>query len=468
MARPTKAASTAKKSTPKKTVKPAKKERRAKGEGGLYQKRAFRVDVRTKERVPYTYFQYARDVAAENLPPGVERKRITGTGPTKAEARRKFDENWLRFHKQEAADRMRPRGKPRLTLDELFRLWQANNEHGAVSETLARKYEGYFRLHVLPHLGKKKVDQITETDLLLLFNEILLRKRKDDDPKKPLLLSTAATRNIYMALSGCLSYGVRNGHLSRSPLKAVKAPRRKAPTDDIESAKINADTLIACLASEDHPDRCRWLFQFMGLRRAERLGLAWSNIRGLDTDRPTMLICQQLARHAEPGAGWHIKKETKTNRHRTIVIPPDFANVLRTHKAAQDELRKSLEWKPDAAFADLVFLHPHGDIITLNRDNDDWHKILKQYGLPHWRGHLNRHITATWLAELDPPMPMGTVRSILGHESEAMSYYYSRTTETQQAEPMRRYGERIGQVSARGVDAPIAVTPVLRAELPEQ
>ena len=93
--------------------------------------------------------------------------------------------------------------------------------------------------------------------------------------------------------------------------------------------------------------------------------------------------------------------------------------------------------------SELVFLQPNGGLITLNRDNGEWKAVLERFGLPRWRGHLNRHITATWLAEQHPSVPEGTVRSILGHESEAMGFYYARSTELQQSEPLRRYGETL-------------------------
>lgn len=65
--------------------KPAKKAtRRARNDGGLYEKHTTRLDPRTGKSVPYSYWQASRDVAPEHLPPGVERKRITGTGPTAA------------------------------------------------------------------------------------------------------------------------------------------------------------------------------------------------------------------------------------------------------------------------------------------------------------------------------------------------------------------------------------------------
>ena len=88
-----------------------------------------------------------------------------------------------------------------------------------------------------------------------------------------------------------------------------------------------------------------------------------------------------------------------------------------------------------------MFLQDDGSLITLNRDNNDWHAVLGKYDLPYWRAHLNRHITATLLAQQDPPVPEGTVRTILGHESEAMATYYQHVTRRQQSAPLRRYGQ---------------------------
>ncbi len=375
----------------------------------------------------------------DNLPPGKDRHRITGSGPTPAAARKRFQERWDAYHGGDPKVRRRKRGKPTLTLQELFVEWDRYNRLGAVSDTMASKYEGYFRLHVLPHLGSRKLDAIDDKDLLLLFSDTLLNKRRKDGSH---LLSTAATRNIYMALSGCLRYGVRNGYLDRSPLEAVKPPRKQTPSDDPEAMGVYARTLLRTLHDEKDPDYCRWLLQFMGLRRAERLGLTWSSIRGLDTDHASLVVCQQIARYTD-GSGWYIKPKTKTQRDRIIWLDDPFLSALRDLRRLRDEEERSPDWKPQEQFADLVFLQPNGALITLNRDNDDWKALLKRMGLPYWRGHLNRHITATWLAEQQPPMPEGTVRSILGHESDAMAYYYARSTELQQAEPLRRYGETL-------------------------
>ena len=132
------------------------------------------------------------------------------------------------------------------------------------------------------------------------------------------------------------------------------------------------------------------------------------------------------------------------------MLTEPFISVLREHRAAQNLLRASPQWQPKPEFADLIFLNDDGSLITLNRDNDDWARLLKRFGLPHWRAHLNRHITATWLAEQDPPVSIGTVQSILGHDTEAMTTYYSKTTNRQQSGPMQRYGSTIARIIETG------------------
>jgi len=413
------------------------KHRSPRGSGGCYQKTGYFTDARSGELREYIYYQAVRDVAPEHLPRGVERKRITGNGKTEREARARLEVNWLAYHTGE--DKQHRRGSPILTLEELYEIWHRELLAGKVSDIMTRKYEQFFNLHILPSLGKKKLNKITERDLRQFFLGVLPAKTR---PNGEHLLKLAAIRNIYMGLSGCLKFGVENGYLQRSPLKAVKLNPPPQPLYNVEAASDNARILFDNLIKDKGPDYCRWLFQFLGLRRAERLGLTWDRIERLNSKEPTLVIQKQLARYAN-GDGWYLKDETKTKRIRRVVVPEPFLSALREHKKIQDKMKQSPDWKPEERFADCVFLQPNGAIYTLNRDNEEWAKLLKKYALPHWRGHMNRHITATWLAEEYPPIPMGTVQSILGHDSEAMAHYYAKSTRDQQAEPMRRYGETL-------------------------
>ena len=125
---------------------------------------------------------------------------------------------------------------------------------------------------------------------------------------------------------------------------------------------------------------------------------------------------------------------------RTIPIPEPFLTALRQHKRKMDEWKKAPKWKPQPEFADLVFLNEDGSLIKHNQDNLDWHAVLNHYRFNYWRAHLNRHITATLLADQQPPVSIGVVQSLLGN-GEAMTYYYARITNKAMKVPLDTYGE---------------------------
>ena len=425
--------------------KPApRKKPRPKNSGGMRKKVGHYKDSTTGEVLDYTYYQASREVPEDKRKKGVLRERITGNGATPTQAQSRLEENWIaRFNsekeKNPRSKKIKVMAKDR-TLNWLYEQWQEANEDGEVSDIMVKKYEGYFRLHILPHLWERKLDSLTSRDFRQLFTKTL--PSKPGKGGKPLLSSTAI-RNVYLSLSSCYNFGVAERIIEYSPLKTVKAPPKNQVEHDMETISANAEELLEILQASPNDDYCRWLLQYCGLRRAERLGLTWDCIENLDSKTPTLKIRQQLARYAEKGKGWYIKPWTKNATHRTIVIPEPFITALRDHKKRQDELRKSPNFKPAKEFANCVFLQPDGSIYTLNRDNIEWGKLLKSHGLPYWSGHKNRFVTAVWLAAQKPVVPVQTIQSILGHKSMALALYYQKTSIEQQEAPMAKYGQKL-------------------------
>lgn len=410
--------------------------RRTSGDGGLSKKTGYYTDSEGR-RTPYTYWQASREVPVELLPRGLNRKRVTGNGRSRPEALARLEENWEAFVSGESK-----RGKTRLsaktTVKTLFEEWDRNNKAGAVSATMAWKYERYFENHILPHIGNRRLDSLREEDFLTLFNLTLAQKV---DKSGKLLLQAKSRRNIYMALSGCLKYAVRQGYLNANPLEAVKAPSKQAPKEDIDAVLADGRKVLAAIQKGDNPDEARWLLAFLGLRRGERLGLSWANIRDLDGDEPKLVIQQQLA--WDKGPGLHLKPATKNKKSRTIPLTEPWISALKRHRERWEEMTSDPEFQVKKhEYADLVFLRPNGNVITLNDDNDDWKALLTSLGIAPWRAHLTRHITAILLAE-SPEIPMAVVMAILGHATESMSVYYAHVDQVRVREPMEEYGRVI-------------------------
>lgn len=428
-------------------------QRRAHHDGGLYRKVRTRIDPSTGKTVTSTYWEASWEIPADQQVPGSRRTRITGSGPTQAVARRRLEENKVKFLGGQVRGRTpRVRAGVIPTVDELFAEWDRENRAGAVSEMMAYKYRGFFVNHVLPHVGRLRITQLTTRTLTVLFGDTLPAKRKmRNGVEVGPLLSGSARTNIYRAVSKFLNYAVAHQHLDANPLRAVPAPKAAPPQVNVNKFTALVDELLDNLRAENHPDYCRWLMQYLGLRRAERLGLCWSDISGLATSTPVMTVSRQLARYSD-GRGWYLKT-TKTGKERVVIIPEPFLSALRDHKKAQDKLRTTSVWNPPRGFDDLVFARDTGALITLNGDNKDWHAILDRYGLPYWRGHINRHVTASRLAATDPPTPLNVVYSILGHDYEVIGQYYSKALMTQQVPAMAAYGQTFmsaGPASAGG------------------
>jgi len=417
-------------------------QRRPRHGGGLYTKTRTRRDPRTGRTFTVTYWEASWDIPEDRRRAGFARKRITGSGPTQSVALRNLEHNKEAFLAGRGRGREQVKGIPKgvmPTVTRLFEAWIDEIAIGDVSEIVAGKYRGYFENHLLPYLGDVKVNQLDKRRLALLFSETLPKKREvRDGIDKGQLLSKASQLNVYRALSKFLTYAEVHNYIDHNPLRSITAPQVQRAKIDVDKYSALADALLDRLAAADDPDYCRWLMQFLGLRRAERLGLRWGDSTSLNGKDSMLTVRGQLARRED--GGWELKS-TKTGKERRIALSEPWVSALRGHKKQQDAHRrdKSL-WKPREGFEDLVFLRPNGSFYTLNADNRDWRRVLERYELPYWRGHINRHVTASRLAATDPPTPLNVVYSVLGHDSEAIGYYYSKVMERQQVPAMANYG----------------------------
>lgn len=445
--------------------------RRAAKEGGLYKRTGYRTDAETGEQVPYTFWQATREIPSDKVKGGKTRDRVTGNGPTKAVALARVNENYAKYFSFEADERRlhavaktAARSSTK-TVADLFEGWNSANYADRVSDIMARKYQNLWTNHLEQHLAHLPITDVTPALLRRLIGGILAEKRKTridyiggvrtlvtlDEP----LMKISALNNVKTALSAMFTWGIENDFCIYNPARGVKLKSPSGQNDDLSDFMKRADKLLRTLEQDKDSDYCRWLFQFLGLRRAERLGLTWENVIGLDTENARIVIKNQLARKAyndKKRGGWYLKEKTKTDQERTIVLVGPFLTALREHKTAQDKQKTLDTWKPESTFADFVFLRPNGGMITLNADNDDWRALLEKHDFGYWRGHLNRHITATRLAELEPPVPAAIIENILGHRGEALRRFYVHRASIAQTSSMQRYSDslslRTGQAAA--------------------
>jgi len=409
--------------------------RRIKGTGGLWQRTTTRLNPATGEQTEVSVWQAAREVAhATDL---TKRKWVTGTGSTPTEANKKLGKNLERHYRRLAIPLPASAGilHGGQTLHSFLEEWHQELDPGRVSPQLQRKYWQYMKNHVTPHLGGIPIKDITYAQLTHLFHTTLPTKTKPGSSE--LLLGTNARLNIYKVFNQALKVAVKKGTIDRNPLELVTPPRYKAPSENIPQMMHVIRWFFGSLEAESRDAYDHFLLGIMGLRRGERLGLSFSDLN-LTGQTPKMIIKQQLSWIT--GEGLVIKPTTKTGKPRTVFLTDPWLASLKRMKERRREQKKLATFTPSPVFEDLVFLKDNGKPWSLNEDNSYWNDLQEQFNMEEKiRGHALRHIAATSMA--DSGVEVEVAMEILGHSSEAMQFYYRRTTARKQRTQVTTYGE---------------------------
>jgi len=443
--------------------------RAAYGKGGLYKRAVYEkgadgktlTDRRGNPVVKYDYWQATFEIPAEDLPDGASRRRLTGNAASKSAALAALRENIDAFYERKRNGELayrtpRKRGAKRRTVDDLFTDWLAHKTDEDISATVLRKYRRLYEQHIQPTIGSMFLDKISSRDLNQLLNSTLATKKKTDAKGKPIpgtvLLGSAARLNAWKVVRMCFRWGELSDYFTgrANPMMLVKAPKVVKRTIDIDARLADADRVMSHLEATQSDLLCLMGFQLLGLRQMERLGLRLEDVWGLDTEHPKLMVRGQLARFETgevekngDGRRWYWKDRTKTGVEREIPLTEPFLGYLRDHLKRREENTKRADYKKwgDDPIGELLFLTDRGAVISKTTDNEIWRKVCEAAGVKPFPQHINRFITAARLAALKPAVPGNVVRAILGHESEAIGYYYQKITAENSQEALERYGK---------------------------
>jgi len=432
----------------------AKRSRRPKGDGALYKVQGTRWNEYSQSFEPTELYQAAQDITNPLDP--FSRKRVTGTGHTPQEAKARLERSKARFYRkvglsQAGVDISRGH-KGSLALADYFDHWYSTLHPGRVSASKRLKYRGNFINHILPSLGKIRLEELTFEQLNTLIHTTLPAKKKiiDGQVSDQRLLGPNSVTNIYWSLNNFLTTAVNEGRMVRNPLKLVDTPRFVAPTENIPYYMHIVEGMFALMKQQGDHAYERFLPSLLGLRRGERLGLAWKNIT-LTGPNPHMVLNQTIVR--EPGLGIIIKPSTKSGKDREIPLSGPFLDALKTLKAQRKQQLKTPLFAPRDEVKDLVYLTPTGKPIDLNTDNDLWRATLTAYNAPTViRGHALRHCAATYLSDLN--VGADVAQAVLGHQSVSMNHFYARQTQKKSRKDIENYGQRLEEAMARTINNP--------------
>lgn len=294
-----------------------------------------------------------------------------------------------------------------------------------VKPNLAPKtYQGYelaVRLHIVPHIGKKKLRALTVRDVRFMCQDLAGTG-----------LGRRSVQRVHAVLRAGLQYAMREELIPRNVAKLVQVP---APVEHV-GRSLSPDEAKKLLEASKS-DRLHALFVaavYLGLRRGELLGLRWEHV---DLEAETLQIVQTLQR--VDGRIQVLPPKTRYSR-RTVPLPPQAVDALRAHKVAQgkERLAAGAAWQDTG----IVFASRIGTPMEPDNLRRNWYRVRKVVDEPLPRFHDLRHTCVTLL--LTEGVPPHIVQQIVGHSAiDVTMTIYAHTSLEEKRKALRLLGERL-------------------------
>jgi integrase len=277
-----------------------------------------------------------------------------------------------------------------------------------VRSTTHASYSTHVQKHILPTLGRVKLQKLTPVMINSLYAQLL----KDGKVCGSGGLSANSVRRVHATLHRALNDAVRWDRLLRNPCDAADPPRVGADLEEKTQAWTNLELRKFLDTVKNERLYPLWLTLAMtGLRRGEALALRWGD---LDLERARLSVRRSLV----PINGTVEVHEPKTSRGRRLVaLDPFTVSVLQAWSRRQKE--EHLEWGPAWSDSGLVFTRADGKLIHPERVSKAFRAAVKRSGLPQIHLHDLRHTHAT--LALAAGVHPKVVSDRLGHATVAIT-----------------------------------------------
>lgn len=341
-----------------------------------------------------------------DLPPDPEtgkRRQTTRRGfETKREAQRA-----LRDILSEVEDRTYV-APSKSTLAEYLRVWLDGIRVKPV--TLAG-YRRNLETYVIPRLGGVKLAALTPEQIDAMYRELERSGKRDGTGLAP-----KTVRGVHGTLRKALQDAMDRGHVGRNVCDLANPPTARQARGRRARDDIWTTTQLRTFLAQVEDDRlyAAWrLIGTTGLRRAEVLGLRWTDV-DLDNGR---LSIRQTVTVAGSKPIWQDTAKTPSGE-RTIAMDVNTVEVLRAHRKRQleEKLAAGPGWEGDP-HGPLVFTYEDGRAVRPQQFSRYFLRHVRELGMPEIGVHGLRHTYAT--AALRAGVSPEVVAERLGHSDIA-------------------------------------------------
>lgn len=261
----------------------------------------------------------------------------SGKRRAKQFARKKDAEAFLTKAGYEVSQGTHTPDRESITVKQAGENWLARGDRENLEQSTLAMYEQHLRLHIVPFLGAKKLNQLTKPMIEDYRDELLDSGR-----------SRAIVRKILGSLSSLVKEAQRKGFVAQNVAEDVTAKR--SSRDKVKVVPPTKEHMRALLAAAqkarpmDHP--LLLVLIFAGLRASEVRALPWRNV---DLKRGLITVDQRAD-------------------YKNIIGPPKSAAGFRTIPVGPKVIQALKKWKLRCppSDAELVFPSEKGTPIFHN------------------------------------------------------------------------------------------------------
>ena len=313
-------------------------------------------------------------------------------GKTRQEVVAKLREAQTELARGHGAQRTSPR------LDDFLRSWLETSVKPSVRPLTFAGYKVNVEKHLIPTIGKLRLDQLTPQHVQGMINARLAAG-----------FSAKTVGYVHQVLRTALTLAVRWEMVSRNVARLVDKPRvERKPINPLTPEE--ARKFLGAVRGHRHEA----LFSValaLGLRQGEALGLRWDDV---DFAARTLRVENQLQRVDKKLT--LVPPKTAKSR-RTLVMPSLIVDALSKHQKRQvaEKIWAGSTWTE----TDLVFANKIGGPTQARRVIEQFHQALDRAGMRRIRFHDLRHSCATLL--LVQGVSPRVVMEVLGHSEIALT-----------------------------------------------
>lgn len=297
-----------------------------------------------------------------------------------------------------------------IMVSEYFERWLEQSKVDVRPKTYST-YAGNMRNHIIPYFKERRIllKKLRPIDLEDYYHFKMAPDSRMDGEG---MLSTTTIKHHHQVISKALNDAVRRGLIPVNPAAVARTPK----AERYKANYLNSEQIARMLGlfKGNTAELPITLCAFYGMRRSEVCGLQWKYV---DFVQRTITIAVTM----QQGSGGCYLANTKTDSsYRTLPMMNEVYRILTEQKLRQEKNRKLLGSVYDVN--DFVCTWDDGHPIAPDYITREFHKVIRNSGLPQVRLHDLRHSVASIL--LNNGKSATDVADWMGHSSPVTTFGY--------------------------------------------